>query len=274
MIPRGGAGHTEGAHPMIRTMYAEWSRLTRPRMLLPALAAGVLVAVALTAFLVCTADRQPNALGVSVGRLEESGGATVPVTLGMSFASLLVLALFVSMAAGGFSRGTWRASLLHQPRRLTLAAGNFLARCGLIALVCLAAVAVGWLTSVTLASSQGVDSSAWLSVEAMGEVGGDYLRVVVFCCGWGLLGTLLGTLTRSIPVGLGLGLLWAGPLENVLGDDLDFASAYFPGLLLRALVVPEASTIGTARLTAMLLSYAIVCVLALGLVLRRRDVTN
>lgn len=259
---------------MTRTIRAEWTRLTRPRMLMPALGVGVFVAVLLTAVLFLTAGERPNAFGLSTGVLAGAAGATLPVTTGMAFASLLVFAMFVSMSAGGFARGTWRTSLLHEPRSWTLATGTFLARWGVVALVSAAVMVVGWVTAAALALWQGLDTSAWLTLDGLQAVGEDYLRVVAFCGGWGLLGTLLGTLTRSIPVGLGLGLLWAGPLENILGDELDIGNDVFPGLLLRAVVAPEAGTLGATQLTVTLLGYAAVCLVVIGLVLRRRDVTT
>lgn len=55
------------------------------------------------------------------------------------------------------------------------------------------------------------------------------------------MGTALGWLTRSIPVCLGIGVLWAGPIENAIGEDIAFGRRWFPGLMLRYLVCGRAT---------------------------------
>jgi hypothetical protein len=45
----------------------------------------------------------------------------------------------------------------------------------------------------------------------------------LFVFGFALLGSVIGMLSRSMGIGLGFGLFWAGPVENILGDDLAFA---------------------------------------------------
>jgi len=258
---------------MIRTIRAEWTRLTRPRALLAAVASGAAFAVLVTTVIMLTLEATPNSTGLFTSALQAPGGATMPVTTGMAFGSVVVLAMFVAMSAGGYSRGTWRASLLHQPGRWSLATGQFLARWALLVLVCTVVMVVGWMTATLLAPGQGVDTSLWLTAEAFREAVGVFLRMIGFVAGWGLLGTLLGTLTRSVPVGLGIGLVWAGPLENVIGDDVSFAPSYFPGLLLRGVIAPMSTQVDQARIGITLLAYAVACLVVLGLVLRRRDVT-
>ena len=82
-------------------------------------------------------------------------------------------------------------------------------------------------------------------------------------------------LGRSTPIALAVGVLWFGPIENVIGDGRHFAQRWFPGQLLRALVTPGATDVastGTAVVT--LLGYAAICLCLMGFVLSRRDVTS
>lgn len=259
---------------MIRAARAEWTRLTRPRIVLWALAGAAGFAALITAVLLLTMSASATPGSLSARVMEQAGGGTLPVATGMSFASIAIFAAFVALSAGGFARGTWRAALLHQPRRWSLASGQFVARWAFVSLNCGAAMAVGWATALALAPSQGLDTSAWFTVDAARLHAEDLGRVVAFTAGWGLLGTLLGTVTRSVPIGLGIGLLWAGPLENVIGDELSSAQAWFPGLLLRAVLAPLSSEVDQTRVAGTLLGYAVVCLVVIGVVLRRRDVTS
>lgn len=82
------------------------------------------------------------------------------------------------------------------------------------------------------------------------------------------------TAARSVPIGLGIGILWAGPLENILGDRLAIGGEWFPGLLLRYVVAPETAVLTGAALVLRLVLYAVIALLLVGVLLRRRDVTS
>jgi ABC-2 type transport system permease protein len=92
----------------------------------------------------------------------------------------------------------------------------------------------------------------------------------------GVLGAipLVGVLARSVPIGVGVGLVWAGSLENIIGDGWSPGEQWFPGLVLRALVAPDAAAISTGRALATLAAYAVVAVGVTTIALRRRDVTS
>ena len=87
---------------------------------------------------------------------------------------------------------------------------------------------------------------AWTSVDALGAAAEDYGRLVVFVAGWAVLATMVGVLARSVPIGVGVGLVWAGPVENVIADGWTPGQQFFPGLVLRAIISPDAAAISTA----------------------------
>jgi hypothetical protein len=227
----------------------------------------------LTVVMIDTAPPRANG-GVSLQALGQSGGGTLSVRTAVAFTSILILALFVGMSAGSFARGTWRASLLQQPRRLTLAAGTFAARIALSAVVVVVLFVAGVVTAYLMAPGKGIDTGSWLDGTSLQMAGEDYLRSMTFIVGWALLGTLLGIATRSVPIGLGIGILWAGPLENILGDRLAIGGEWFPGLLLRYVVAPETAVVTGTALVLRLVLYAVIALLLVGVLLRRRDVTN
>lgn len=256
---------------MIPAFHAEFTRLTRRRPLLIGLVAVAAYAVLVTWVLIAVAG--PTGNGVSLPMLNAAGGASRPVSMAAGFGSVLVLALFIGMSAGDHSRGLWRASLLQNPARLGMAAGTFLARFALATLMIVALFAVGMVTALALASSYDLDTSAWFGSEGLRIAGEDVLRVLALVGGWAVLGTMIGVLTRSVPIGLAIGVLWAGPIENAIGEGLAFGERWFPGLLLRQ-VVTGVGTNTDAQLTATLLTYGVVAVALVGLVLHRRDVTS
>jgi hypothetical protein len=252
---------------------AEWIRLSSKRIWLIALSATVVYSAVLTVVMINTAPQRAPA-GISIQALGESGGGTLAVRTAAAFTSVLILAVFVGMSAGSFARGTWRASLLQQPRRLTLAAGTFGARIAISAVIVAVLFVAGLVTAYIMAPGQGIDTGSWLDGTSLRMAADDFLGVMVFVIGWGLLGTLIGILTRSVAVGLGVGILWAGPIENVLGDNLSFGSHWFPGLLLRYVIAPETATVTGVSLALRLVLYGVVGVALVGFILRRRDVSN
>jgi hypothetical protein len=81
-------------------------------------------------------------------------------------------------------------------------------------------------------------------------------------------------LVRSTPVTLGIGLLWFGPIENVIGENRAFAERWFPGLVLRSLVQPDSpDALTTGQVLSTLALYGAVCVAVIATVMSRRDVT-
>ena len=96
----------------------------------------------------------------------------------------------------------------------------------------------------------------------------------MFIAGWAVLATLVGVLARSVPIGVGVGLVWAGPIENVIGEGWAPGEQWFPGMVLRALITPDSAVISTGRALATLAAYSAVAIGVTAIALRRRDVTS
>ncbi len=259
---------------MTRALLAEWTRLIRGRTLRWVLPLTVVYAAVITCVMMATAPALPDGNAISKVTLVGDGGGILSVVAGAAFTSVLLLAVFVGLSAGTISRGTWRAALLHQPRRWSLAAGTFAAQVLFITMLAAVLLVVGLLSAYLIAPSFDVSTSAWMSSASWRSMGEDYLRIVAFSAGWGLLGTMIGILTRSVPVGLGLGILWAGPVEHLLGDQLAFVRHWSPGLVLQDMLVPDAAVVPEPRATLTLACYAVVVIVFVAIILRRRDVTS
>ena len=115
---------------MIRMFKAELLKLRRRRVAIAvAISALAFAAIAPTAvFLSATAAGEPGSQrGATVESLGQAGGATEAFSIGVSFAGILVLVLFIANVAGEFSQGTFRTLLMRQPRRVALLAGKMAA---------------------------------------------------------------------------------------------------------------------------------------------------
>ncbi|MGH9272417.1 MAG: ABC transporter permease [Ilumatobacteraceae bacterium] len=265
---------------MIRSIHAELLKLTRPRVVAVWLLVTTVFVAGLTAVGILTAAESPSGGpssepfgGLSVPGLADAGGGTAVFVQTAGFGTVFLLAVFVATIAGELTRGTFRTMLLQQPARGRVLAGKVAALVGFTAALTLHAEAVAWVTARLLAPVKGIDAAAWSTIDGLAAAGSDYGRMVVFVIGWAILGTLIGVLARSVPIGVGIGLVWFGPVENVIADGWTPAQEYFPGLVLRAIVSPDTAVISTSRALATMTAYAAVALGVTAIALRRRDVT-
>ena len=171
------------------------------------------------------------------------------------------------------SSGTYRTHLLVYPRRARLllgkVAGLLLVTAAVVALAEVLTAAV----SVAMAPGRDVATDQWWTVASLGQALSDYGQVLAGLAGWAVLGTLLAAVLRSVPVALGVGIAWSGPVENVVLESWSPGSRWFPGQVLGSLM--RGGTIeldlDRALLTAAL--YALVALAAVVAVSRRDVVT-
>jgi ABC-type transport system involved in multi-copper enzyme maturation permease subunit len=261
---------------MIRMFNAELLKLRRRRVAI-ALIVGTLAFAALAStavFLSATPAGEPGTQrGATVESLGQAGGATEAFSIGVSFAGILVLVLFIANVGGEFSAGTFRTLLMRQPRRVALLAGKMAAllvfAAGVLALAEVLTVAA----SAAIAPTQDVSTASWLSVDGLGEAAGDYAKAVFGVAAWASLGMALAIFVRSIPIALAIGIVWSGPFEHLLEDAWSTADRWFPGLLLEALGAGGTAAVSTSRALTLVALYVAAAVIAAAIVFARRDVT-
>jgi ABC-2 type transport system permease protein len=260
---------------MIRSFKAELLKLRRRRVAVVAVAGALaFAAIASTAvFLSATQTEGPGERGATIASLSEAGGATEAFALGVSFTGLVVLVLFIANFAGEFSQGTIRTLLMRQPRRLGLLVGKMAALLVFVAGVLLLAEALTVAASAAIAPSQDVDTGSWLGVDALGQAAGDYGTALLGVASWALLGMAIAVFVRSIPVALGIGIVWAGPFEHIIQDSWTSADRWFPGLLLESLAVGGTDEVAFGRALALVALYVTAAAIAAAVVFARRDVT-
>jgi len=262
---------------MIRVIRAEMVKLTRRRFMAFTALGAVAFGAGSAAISVLTAESGAARRGselLSIEALSTAGGGTAAALGAVAFGAVFMFAAFIAGVAGEFTRGTFRTLLLAQPSRMQLLAGKLVALIGLCAAALAVAELSGWGVARLLAPGQGIDVSQWGSLDALAAAVEDYGRLMIWLVGWAILGTAVGAIARSVPVGVLAGLVWAGPVENVIADGWEPAQRWFPGLLLRSLLSPETSVVSTTRALATLGCYCAVAAGIAATVVQRRDVAG
>jgi hypothetical protein len=262
---------------VIAALRAELVKVRRRRVLLLTALATVVFAIGSAAIILLSAEpagAPPTGRGVTTATLSAAGGGTEVFTTAISFAGTFLFVVFVGAVAVEFSRGTFRTMLLHQPRRLRLLLGKMAGLLVFSAVVLAAAEVLTWVAARLIAPSQGVETSTWTSLGALGHGLADYGFVLFWVSGYALLGMTVAVLVRSVPVALAIGIAWAGPFEHLFQDAWDPAQRLFPGLLLEAFVAGGTSDVSATRAFATVVVYVVVAAAIAGTVFSRRDMTS
>jgi ABC-2 type transport system permease protein len=217
-------------------------------------------------------------------------GRLVPNTLGgfPMFAGAIALIIGALVAASEYGWGTLKTILTQRPRRLSVLAAKLLSIATAILVLVLAVFAVNASWSWVIAITEG-RSADWPSVLDLGRgIGAGWLVLGM----WGLFGAVLGILFRSTSLAVGLGLVWALAVENLIRGFasllglLDVLQRGMPGTNAGSLVASlGAPTLdqpgGTPGVTAVvtglqavvvLIAYVVALAMIASVALRRQDV--
>ncbi len=217
--------------------------------------------------------------------------ANVPSVLvqGMPmFGGALMLVLGAIVAGNGYGWGTWKTVFTQGPSRSAAASGLIVALTVFVVGVLIASMVIDLGLSLSIASVESRTIS-WPSIEAMlRSMGAGFLVLEM----WALAGFLLGTMARSPALSVGLGLVWALVIENLLRGvgallaPIEWFTTVLPGTaagsLVGSIVGPPAGgdttpgvldTLAGAQASWTVAAYVVLLpALALWL-LRRRDIT-
>ncbi|WP_129668127.1 ABC transporter permease, partial [Phytoactinopolyspora endophytica] len=147
------------------------------------------------------------------------------------FGGAIMLVLGALTAGSGYGWGTWKTVATQGPRRSTAFAGTLIA----LAVVLVGTVVVTFVVDIGVAALVGVvetDSIPWPGVgESAQALGGGLLIFGM----WAAAGVLIGILTRSPAIAIGLGLVWSLVVENLLRSvagllsGLEYVTDVLPG---------------------------------------------
>ncbi|MDQ4055365.1 MAG: ABC transporter permease [Actinomycetota bacterium] len=216
--------------------------------------------------------------------------ASVPDVLvqGMPmFGGALMMVLGAIVAGNGYGWGTWKTVFTQGPSRTTSVVGSLVAMMVFVVGIVLATLALYVGVSLLIAASES-QAVVWPAAsELVQSLGGGMLVLEM----WALAGFALGTLARGPALSVGLGLVWALVLENLLrgvGALLGPVEAFttvLPGTaagsLVGALIGGGASTGDTpgvldvlsgTQATVTVLVYVVALPLLALVLVRRRDV--
>ncbi|MCH1865259.1 ABC transporter permease [Nocardioides sp. CFH 31398] len=167
--------------------------------------------------------------------------AAVPSVLvqGMPmFGGALMLVLGALVAGSGYGWGTWKTAYTSGLRRTAVAGGSVLALLVLVVVAVAASVAVDLSASLVVAAVES-EPVLWPAAGDLATSVGAGLAVLGM---WALLGFTLGTLTRGTSLSVGLGLVWALVVENLLRgvgallDPVEALTEVLPGTAAGSLV--------------------------------------
>ncbi len=260
----------------MRSYQAELLKLVRRRVVLVTAAVTLLFALGGSAIVLAAAEPAAEARvgrGPTIEQLSTAGGGTQVFRIAAAFAGTFLFVVFVGLMAAEFSRGTIRTMLLRQPRRVALLGGKLAAVLTFAAVTLAAAEAATWLAAGMWAPGNGIATGTWASTAGLTAALRDYGAVLTWITGYAVVGTTLAVLLRSVPLALGVGIAWAGPIEHLVQDAWEPASRLFPGLLLEAFVAGGTVQVTATRALVTIAAYTVVAALVASVVFTYRDVT-
>jgi ABC-2 type transport system permease protein len=260
---------------LIAAVRAELVKLRRRRVLIVTAVTTLIFSVGSAAIIVASAERSgnPRARGVTFASLADAGGGTEVFTTAVSFAGTFLFVVFVGAVAVEFSRGTFRTMLLHEPRRLRVLSGKMAGMLLFAAVILAAAEVLTWLAARLMAPSRDIATGDWISSAALGDALADYGSVLLWVAGYAMLGMTVAVLVRSVPLALGIGIAWAGPVEHILQDAWSPAERVFPGLLLEAFVAGGTTEVSASQALLSVALYVTLASAIAALTFARRDIT-
>ncbi|ACQ82320.1 conserved hypothetical protein [Beutenbergia cavernae DSM 12333] len=204
------------------------------------------------------------------------------------FGGAIMLTLGALAVGSGFGWGTWKTVFTQGPGRATAFGGTLLAVALGVVVAVGATLALDLAVSSGIAVLEGADAAWPDAVDLARSFGGGLLIMGM----WAAVGALIGLLTRSPAIAIGLGLVWSLVVENLLRGaagllpELAYVTDYLPGTASGSLAGAVTEAAGTAAggspgvLTVLdgglavgvTLAYLVAAVLASVLVVRRRDI--
>lgn len=141
--------------------------------------------------------------------------AQLPATLAQGlpmFGGAIVLILAALATGSGYGWATWKTVFAQGPRRLTAFAGTIAALAIIVTGLVLLTLTLDALASMAVQSAES-QALVWPAFGSLAEgVGAALLIMLTFTLG----GALLGVIARSPALSVGLGLVWALVVENLL----------------------------------------------------------
>jgi ABC-2 type transport system permease protein len=128
------------------------------------------------------------------------------------FGGALMMVLGAIVAGNGYGWGTWKTMFSQGARRGTTVAGSMLALTAIVVLTMATSFVLDLGLSVLIATTEGQD----VVMPSLGAVLDSWGVGFLVLEMWALAGFVLGTVARGPALSVGLGLVWALVVENLL----------------------------------------------------------
>lgn len=226
-----------------------------------------------------------SSAGLLAGMMPENA----PATMVMGWSSLgapLLLILAASAVASGYTWGTWKTVLTTGPRRSAVLAGTVGSLLLIVVALALVTLGLDLLVSTAVAAAEG-QHLVW---PAFADVIRGLGAALLVGAMWSMAGVLLGTVTRSPALAVGLGLVWALVVEGLvrgvstLVEPLEAVAKILPGTAATSLASAAGgqapvesdliSLLGGGAAAALLSAYAVTFTVAAVMLMNRRDVAG
>jgi ABC-2 type transport system permease protein len=262
---------------MVRVIRCEWTRLWNRATILVGIGLMTLFGVMATTIVAVTTTGDPGvappgAGRVTLGMLEASDGMFAGVENFLGMLGIVALSVWGMSAASDYSTGLIRLLVQAEPDRFRLLGGKVVA---LAAFTCLATLIM---TMVVTAVAPPVAQGAGVSIDAWREGGATtvlaaYGRITFSVLLWGVMGLLIGVLTRSGGAAIGIGVGYLLVFEGLLGLVLDGGSRWLPGGAFSAIAAGGSDEMAFGSALLLGAAYAVAAIVAAAVVFRRRDIT-
>jgi ABC-2 type transport system permease protein len=198
------------------------------------------------------------------------------------FGGALAMVLGALVAGNGFGWGTWKTAFTQGPGRLAAVGGSLTALTTFVVLIVAATLALFTTVATGIALAEG-QTITWPTATALAQAAGGGLLVLEM---WALLGYTIGIIARGPALAVGLGLVWALVVENLLRgvgsllDAVEQLTLFLPGTAAGSLVGSITGATGTPgvldviggdRAVLTVAAYVVGLTAVVLIVMRRRD---
>jgi len=265
---------------MIAAIRSELTRLRQPRLLvvwfgLMALFA-ILVNTIMISFVSGGGSLPPGAPGVAFptrAALESSSGLMAGLAAASNMFGVVTLSIWALVTATDYSTGLIRLLVAAEPRRWPLLAGKVVALAIVTAGATTVAAVVNVFAVMPAAQAAGLSTAAW-GTDLPSVVISAWTNLFLALCVWGILGLVIGVLTRSAAVAISIGVGYVLVVESIVKMAKDVPSDWLLGTTLGAVASGGMATVAYGTALALALGYVTLGLAVAVIVFVRRDVTD
>jgi ABC-2 type transport system permease protein len=265
---------------MLAPLRSELARLRQPRLLIAwfGLMAlfTVMVNTVMVTFVSGGGSLPPCAPGVafpSLAELERPSGLMAGLAAASNLFGVVTLSFWAVVTASDYSSGLIRLLVAAEPRRWRLLAGKVFALLLVTAAAATVAAAVNVFAALPAAKGAGISTAAW-GTDLVRVFVGAWLDLFTALSAWGVLGLVIGVLSRSAAVAISIGVGYVLVVESLVKMVGSAPSDWLLGTTLNAVASGGTAAVGFGWALALTLGYVTLGLVVAGAVFVRRDVTD